>query len=105
MLRRRMLGSRLVAALGCALAASAAATAAWAQRPEGAALVRLLGPRAAAAFAPPGAPGIGALVPLPSGVRASDVGLVEAAPGIGRLYGPPAAILAFSASHPGLPME
>jgi len=78
---------------------------AHAQGPDGAALVRLLGPRAQEAFAPPGAPGIGALITLPAGVRAADLGLREAAPGFARLFGPPSAIVAFADSHPGLHLE
>lgn len=72
---------------------------------DGAALVRVLGPRAQKVFAPPGAPGIGALVRLPSGTTAADVGLAPAAPGLARLYGSPAQLLAFADAHPGLPME
>ncbi|HEX8796612.1 MAG TPA: S8 family serine peptidase [Polyangiaceae bacterium] len=72
---------------------------------DGAALLRMMGPRAGEAFAPRGAPGVGALVRLPDGVRAGDVGLREAAPGIGRLYGSPASLLAFADAHPGLTLE
>ncbi|MGH7297071.1 MAG: S8 family serine peptidase [Polyangiaceae bacterium] len=76
-----------------------------AAHPDGAALVRLLGSRAQQALAPRGSPGIGALVTLPAGVRATDLGLTPAAPGIARLWGSPAHILAFSDAHPGLPIE
>ncbi len=72
---------------------------------DGAALLRMLGPRAQQAFAPTGAPGVGALVRLPAGTRASDVGLLPVAPGLARLYGPPSTLLAFADAHPGLPME
>ncbi len=72
---------------------------------DGAALLRMLGPRAQQAFAPAGAPGVGALVRLPEGTRASDVGLQPAAPGLARLYGTPTKLLAFADAHPGLPME
>ena len=72
---------------------------------DGAALVRVLGPRAQQAFAPRGAPGVGALVRLPPGTRASDVGLLPAAPGLGRLYGSPTRLLSFADAHPGLAME
>jgi hypothetical protein len=79
------------------LAAFSAGPAALAQRtPDGAALVRLLGARAVDAFSPRGTRGIGALVRLPAGVRASDLGLSEMAPGIARLWGPPADILSFA---------
>jgi subtilisin family serine protease len=57
-------------------------------------------PRAADALAPRGAPGIGALVRLPPGIRASEWGLQESAPGIGRLWGPPDRIVAFGDAHP-----
>ncbi|HEY8039128.1 MAG TPA: S8 family serine peptidase [Polyangiaceae bacterium] len=93
----------LSAALGALVVAPARD--AHAQRPDGAALVRLLGPRAQDAFAPPGSAGIGALVTLPPGVRAGDVGLREVAPGIARLWGPPSTILAFADAHPGMPVE
>jgi subtilisin family serine protease len=67
--------------------------------------MRLLGANAARAFAPPGAPGVGALVRLPPGLRGADLGLSEIAPGIGRLWGPPERIAAFADAHPGLPVE
>ena len=69
------------------------------------ALVRLLGPRAQQAFAPKGAPGIGALVRLPSGSKATDLGLLPASPGLARFYGAPGKLLAFAGAHPGLPIE
>ncbi len=75
------------------------------EHPDGAALVRLLGPRAQDAFAPPGATAIGALVQLPDGVRASALGLTEMAPGLGRLWGLPSGIVAFSEAHPDLRIE
>jgi len=67
--------------------------------PDGVALVRLLADRARAAFAPPGAPGLGALVRLPPGIQATDWGLREVAPGVARLWGSPQAILAFGDAH------
>jgi subtilisin family serine protease len=75
--------------------------------PDGAALVRLLGPRAVDAFTVPGARSrdIRARVVLPAGVRASDVGLRELVPGMARLSGAPASILAFADAHPDLPVE
>lgn len=72
---------------------------------DGATLVRLLGSRAQQAFAPRGAPGVGALVRLPDGVRAGDVGLASIAPGLARLYGSPQQLLAFAQAHPALPFE
>jgi subtilisin family serine protease len=74
-------------------------------KPDGAALLRLMGSRARDAFAAPGSPGIGALVELPAGVRASDLGLTAMAPGIGRLWGDPANIVAFADAHPDLHVE
>jgi len=80
-------------------------TRAPARLPDGAALVRLLGPRALRAFAPPAAPGIGALVRLPPGVRGSDWGLREVAPGIARLWGSPQTIVAFGDAHDDAAIE
>ncbi len=71
----------------------------------GVGVVRALGPHAIRAFAPRGAPGMGALVRLPAGVGAGDLGLSPAAPGIARFWGQPAALLAFADSHPGLRVE
>jgi subtilisin family serine protease len=73
--------------------------------PDGAGLVRLLGARAMAAFAPPGARGLGALVRLPAGTSASALGLREMAPGIGRFWGSADALLAFADQHPDLTVE
>ncbi len=76
-----------------------------AQGIDGAALVRLLGPRATDALAPYRAAAIGALVRLPEGVRASDLGLRELAPGIVSVSGSPSRILAFADAHPGWTVE
>jgi subtilisin family serine protease len=76
-----------------------------AQTIDGAAIVRLLGPRAHDALAPRGSGGVGALVRLPPGVRAADVGLREAAPGFGRIFGSPPMLLAYADAHPGLTLE
>src|SRR5258708_16660043 len=73
-----------------------------AQHHDGAELVRLLGTGAKAAFAPPEAPGMGAIVRLPSGVRASDLGLSELAPGFGRVWGTPSLLISFADAHPEL---
>ena len=80
-------------------------TPASAQSVDGAALVRLLGPRAKAAFAPPGAPGMGGLVRLPRGVRAADLGLPEVAPGFARVWGTASSIVSFADAHPDLRVE
>ncbi|HEY8086503.1 MAG TPA: S8 family serine peptidase, partial [Polyangiaceae bacterium] len=87
------------------LIAGLAPSSALARSPDGAALVRLLGPRAQQAFAPPGSPGIGALVTLPRGTSASDFGLTDAAPGFARLWGPPSRIVSFADAHPELAIE
>ena len=96
---------RFVPAVFAATAVAAGSPAVARGDVDGAALLRMMGPHARDAFAPRGAPGIGALVRLPAGVRAADVGLREAAPGIGRLYGSPAALLSFADAHPALDLE
>ena len=101
---RRLRASRVLS-LVVLTALAAPPRTAHADGVDGAKLLRLLGPRAQQAFAPAGAPGIGALVRLPPGTRATDVGLLPVAPGLGRLYGRPATLLAFADAHPGLPME
>ncbi len=101
MLERR----RLFAFLAFGVALTAPSRDAFAQHPDGATLLRLLGPRAQKAFAPPGAHGLGALVTLPPGMSASDLGLVQAAPGFARLWGSPATIIAFADAHPGMSVE
>jgi subtilisin family serine protease len=101
---RRLLPSRVLS-LVVLTAFAASPRPAHADGVDGAKLLRLLGPRAQQAFAPAGAPGIGALVRLPPGTRATEVGLLPVAPGLGRLYGPPTTLLAFADAHPGLPME
>lgn len=103
-MRLRFLLRRAV--FGCAVAAASAVTSTvHAQMAGGASLVRLLGPHAKDAFSRPGSPGIGALVSLPAGVPAADLGLTPAAPGFGRLFGPPDAIVAFGDAHPDLAIE
>jgi subtilisin family serine protease len=99
----RALGA-LAVALGATIALPAFA-APPSQRAAGVSLVRALGPNALAAFAPRGAPGMGALVRLPAGVRASDWGLTQAAPGIARFWGQPSGLLAFADSHPAATIE
>jgi hypothetical protein len=86
-----------MAAVTCALPAQA--------QPNGAQLVRLLGARARAAFAPAAAPGMGAIVRLPGGMRAADLGLGGLAPGFARLWGTSATIVSFADAHPGLSVE
>jgi subtilisin family serine protease len=96
-------------------AIAAIANPAWAQAPrpygrmpDGATLVRLLGPRAIDAFSVPGTRrprDLGACVRLPTGVRAGDVGLAELSPGFARLRGSPERLLAFADAHPTLEVE
>src|SRR5579859_3217133 len=69
----------------CAAAPAWAASGAAGPAPDGAALVRLLGSHATRTFSSPQSPAIGALVRLPAGTSASDMGLREASPGIARL--------------------
>jgi subtilisin family serine protease len=96
---------RFVSAVFAATAVAASSPAIARGDVDGAALLRMMGPHARDAFAPRGAPGVGALVRLPAGVRAADVGLREAAPGIGRIYGSPATLLSFADAHPALTLE
>jgi subtilisin family serine protease len=90
--------------IGTALT-TAGAPAVFAQHPDGAAIVRLLGTHAKNAFAPRGAPAIGGLVHMPPGMRAADLGLREVAPGFGRIAGDPASIVSFADAHPDLTVE
>lgn len=72
--------------------------------PIGLALLDALGPRAPAALAP--ATGLlGALVELPRGVRAEELGLEPVVSGIGRLRGSAARVRAFAEAHPELRLE
>lgn len=76
--------------------------------PDGAALVRLLGPHAVDAFSVPGTRrrrDLGACVRLPAGVRAADVGLAELSPGFARLRASPEGLVAFADAHPTLELE
>jgi subtilisin family serine protease len=73
-------------------------------KPDGAAVLRLLGARAPAVFSPVTGQ-MGALVTLPGGVSAASLGLEDAAPGIGRLRGSAPKLLAFADAHPDLAIE
>jgi hypothetical protein len=74
--------------------------------PDGASIVRLLGPHAALALSPTGsASTLEALVRLPSGTTAESLGIDPVVPGFGRVRGGTNAILAFSMTHPSLAME
>ncbi|HEX3771798.1 MAG TPA: S8 family serine peptidase, partial [Polyangiaceae bacterium] len=70
-------------------------------------IVRLLGDRAANAFAVAGGRSrdIHAQVVLPPGKRAADFGLAEIAPGFARFTGSPAGIVSFADAHPELRLE
>ena len=72
--------------------------------PHAASVVRVLGPSAEKIFAPVSGQ-IGALVAVPPGQRAEDLGLSPVVPGIARLRGTGAELLAFSGAHPGLHVE
>ena len=89
----------LAVALGLGAARPAAA-----QLPSGIDVVRVLGPRATSVLAPKSGR-LSALVAIPSGKSAADLGVVEVAPGIGWLTGGPSALLAFGAAHPGVHVE
>jgi subtilisin family serine protease len=117
--RRRGTRARILAALGVSVllvsthsrvspAASPADAAAKARvvrgSPIGSALLEALGHRAADVLAPSSGL-IGALVGLPRGARAEDLGLEPVAPGIGRLRGTAARITSFAAAHPDLRLE
>jgi len=104
-----MASARLLACAAFALALVdarlvRAETEAAAGSPIGTGLLRALGPRATDVLAPTSGL-VGALVALPKGARAADLGLESVAPGIGRLRGSPARILAWEAAHPGLRIE
>src|SRR4051812_32148972 len=70
----------------------------------GASYLRMLGPHALPMLAP-GSDTLGALVALPRGSRAEDLGLEPSSPGIGRLRATPERILAFADAHPGVQIE
>lgn len=96
---------RALAGLGAVLSLGVSGGApAYAQAPDGAGVLRMLGPRAEGDLAPQSRQ-IGALVALPTGTRGADLGIDEVAPGIGRLRASAAALLGFAASHPDLTLE
>ena len=70
----------------------------------GANYLRALGPRAVETVAPNSGL-VGALVALPRGARAEDLGLDPVAPGIGRLRTSAARVDAFASAHPDLHLE
>lgn len=72
--------------------------------PIGASFLSVLGRHAATTLAPASGQ-IGALVALPKGAHAADLGLEAVAPGIGRLRASPARVEAFGLAHPELHVE
>jgi hypothetical protein len=88
-----------------ALVLFGAVSLAHARPPNGLGVVRTLGPRADAALSPTPHAGIDALVAIPAGKTALDLGLREVAPGIARLQGSAADVLAFGAAHPDAHVE
>lgn len=103
-LSRRLAAGAIVISAAVPLAASGDVSPPVQGRANGPALLRVLGPRAAAALAP--ATGlVGALVRLPPGTPAEALGLSPSAPGFGRLRARPERIEAFAAAHPELALE
>ena len=87
-----------------ALVLVTAARSAHASPPDGLGIVRVLGPQATSVLAPvSGRPT--ALVSIPSGMTAIDLGVTEVAPGIGRFRGTPADLIAFGVAHPNVHVE
>ncbi|MEO8878410.1 MAG: S8 family serine peptidase [Polyangiaceae bacterium] len=73
--------------------------------PNGAVVLRVLGPSARQALAAsPNGP-LGALVSIPAGLSAAALGVREVAPGIGALRGEPNDLLGFANLHPDVRME
>ena len=98
--------SRLLLAPVASLVLTLATGASAGGRPDGAAIVRLLGKNAGVALSQTGsARTLAGLVRLPPGVSAASVGLEPVVPGFGRLRGGDGAILRFSAAHPELAVE
>lgn len=91
---------RFLVVVALVLGAASAAAA----PPNGLEVVRVLGPRAADVLAP-NSHRLTALVEIPAGRSARELGVVEVAPGIGRLWGDSATLLAFGAAHPDVHVE
>src|SRR5580693_6157519 len=81
-----------------------ATSGAYASPPDELGVLRVLGARASSFVAPISGKAT-ALVAIPSGVRASDLGVTEIAPGIGRVRGTPTELIAFGAAHPTVHVE
>ncbi len=73
--------------------------------PDGADVLRILGPNARLALASSSSGPLGALVKIPSGQTAASMGIREVAPGIGEVRGEAPSLLAFANAHPGAHME
>jgi subtilisin family serine protease len=110
--RRQRVAALVLALLGLATTApsdalgagSGAASPVRDARPDGAAIVRLLGRHAPSTLAP-GSGRIGALVEVPQGRTAESMGLEPLVPGIGRLRASPQSIDAWASAHPGAHLE
>src|SRR3954468_18201885 len=68
------------------------------RRPDGASVLRLLGPNAGIALAPASRQ-VSAFVAIPPGQTAASLGVESVVDGVGRVRGAPA-ILAFADAHP-----
>jgi subtilisin family serine protease len=104
MLRHLFLASTL-AALSITAASHAATVRSPSRKPHGATMLRLLGPHAHTTFAAPGRTTLGALVAIPPGKSAAQIGAVEIAPGIARVRGTTDELLRFADAHPDVHME
>lgn len=83
---------------------AAAAPAHAEQRPNAAALLRILGPHAQQVIAP-GRKDMAALVALPRGTTAESLGLEPVSPGIARVHGTPDFVRRFASAHPSMHVE
>jgi subtilisin family serine protease len=98
--------ARFAGLLASVFVGTAAVPAFAAGHPDGAAIVRILGSHARAAFTPHATTDtLSGLVRLPFGVSAPAVGLEPVVPGFGKIRGGTAAIAAFSTAHPELAVE
>lgn len=101
--RALLTGALSVVLLDVAPARSADPSAHRVVSPIGTAYLDVLGKHAEPLLATKGK--IGALVALPKGMNASDIGLLPVAPGIARLRGDANTLREFSSAHPDLRVE
>lgn len=73
--------------------------------PDGADVLRVLGPNARAALAAAPSGPLGALVRIPPGATAASLGIRQVAPGIGEIRGEAATLLGFAQQHPDVGLE